>query len=87
MKIETGGIQNFYDNSQTGQTKPARKISDIDADASLDINYTQIIETALNTPAQDPGAVQKAKNLLLSGMLDSPENTRDAAENIIKFGF
>jgi hypothetical protein len=87
MKIETGGIQNFYDNSQTGQTKPARKISDIDADASLGINYTQIIETALNTQAQDPDAVQKAKNLLLSGSLDSPEYTRAAAENIIKFGF
>ncbi len=87
MKIETGGIQNFYDNSQTGQTKPARQISDIDADASLGINYTQIIETALNTQTQDPDAVQKAKDLLLSGNLDSPQNIRDAAVNIMKFGF
>ena len=87
MKIETGGIQNFYDNSQTGHTKPARQIADIDADASLRSTYIKIIETAINTPAQGPDAVQKAKGLLDSDMLDSAQNAREAAESIIKFGF
>ena len=87
MKIETGGIQNFYDNLQTGQAKPARTNSDIDADASLATDYAQIIDKALNTQPQEADAVQNAQNLLLSGLLDSPKNIRAAAQNIIKFGF
>lgn len=56
------------------------------ADASLQTSYDTVIEKAQQAPAEDVNAVERARQLILSGELDSPENIRKAAENIAKFG-
>ncbi len=55
-------------------------------DASLQVTYDSLIEKAQQIPSEDPNAVQRARQILLSGQLDSPENIRAAAENIVRFG-
>ena len=55
-------------------------------DVSLQVDYAPLIDKAMQTPQPDDTAVQQAKQLLLSGRLDTPENIRAAAENIIMFG-
>ena len=54
--------------------------------ASVDVRYESLIEKAMQTPTENPSAVEQAKQLLLSGQLDNPENIRAAAEAMIKFG-
>lgn len=56
------------------------------ADASLQVSHDALIEKAQQAPAEDTDAVTRARQLILSGELDSPENIRKAAENIAKFG-
>ena len=55
-------------------------------DASLQVTYDSLIEKAQQIPPEDANAVQRARRILLSGQLDSPENIRAAAENIVRFG-
>jgi hypothetical protein len=55
-------------------------------DASLQVTYDSLIEKAKEMPRQEADAVERARRLLLSGQLESPENIRAAAENIAKFG-
>ena len=56
------------------------------ADASLQVSCEPLLERAQQTPVDDANALERARQLLMSGQLDSPENIRKAAENIIDFG-
>ena len=85
-KININQIPDFRESSsskQAGQTKhPAGE----PVDASLQIQYASLIEQAVKSPPDDTDTVTQARELLLSGRLDTPDNIRQAAENIIKFG-
>ncbi len=50
------------------------------------MNTFALIEKALQEPESDAQRVHKARELLLSGQLESPESIRQAAENIVKYG-
>jgi len=52
----------------------------------LQVSYDSLIEQAKQIPPEDASVVQRARELLLSGQLDNPENIRAAAEAIVKFG-
>ncbi len=56
------------------------------ADVSIQVDYGSFIDKAMQIQQTDARAVQRARELLLSGRLESTENIRAAAENIIKFG-
>ncbi|MHC4622272.1 MAG: hypothetical protein ACYS4W_00040 [Planctomycetota bacterium] len=86
MEIDVNGIQDFCENSSSRQLNPARALSDNKIDASLRVNYASLIDEAMQTPHADASTIQQAQELLLSGQLESPENIREAAENIIRFG-
>jgi len=86
MKIESNGIQDFFEKPQSKQTGSARALSNQDADASLRVNYAFIMDKAKQIPPPDTKSVQQARELLLSGRLESPQNIRKASENIIRFG-
>lgn len=60
----------------------------IQADASLELNCQTLIEGVARklTDADDAAIVERARQLLLSGQLDTPENIRQAAQNILKYG-
>ena len=70
----------------SGQPKSARAIPDKHADVSIQVNYASLIDKAVQEPEGDAQRVQQARELLLSGELESPENIREAAEGIVKYG-
>ena len=85
-KIENNQIQDLLAKALTNRVNPAQSTGNIEADASLQVNYAALISTAMLEPADDTEVVQAAKELLLSGKLDTPENIREAADNIITYG-
>ena len=85
-KVESNQIPDFFDRSSSKESNPTGAHSDIDADVSVHVNYASFIERAMQIPETDATAVQRARELLVSGELASPENTRKAAEYITDFG-
>lgn len=85
-KIDPNQIQGFLEKSSSRQPDSANAIPDKDVDISLQVDYAPLINKAMQIPQADAQAVQRAQELLLSGRLESPENIRAAAENIISFG-
>ena len=53
---------------------------------SIQVDYGSFIDKAMQIQQTDARAVQRARELLLSGRLESPENIRAAAKDIVKFG-
>jgi hypothetical protein len=85
-KINTNQISDFMDKPVSKQPNTTGAVPDINTDVSIDVNYASLINKAIQVPEADTQAVQRAKELLKSGKLESPENIKQAAENIIKFG-
>ncbi len=86
-KIDTSQIQDILGKSSSGQPDSAKAPSNIGADASLQLDYDSFIDRAMQTtPQTDAEAVRHAQELLLSGELESQQNIRAAAENIVNFG-
>ena len=85
-KINNNPIQDFFDGT-VKQPSQAKAPANNSEDASIQINYADLIEKATEKIDDDAQAVAKAKELLESGQLDNPELIRQAAENIIKFGY
>jgi hypothetical protein len=57
-----------------------------DSDATIQVDFADILNQARQAEEADSDAVEKARALLLSGRLTSPENVRAAAENILNLG-
>lgn len=85
-KIGNNQVPGLWDGQSARQPAQARPSQGAPADASLQINHAALIEKAVNSPTDDSDAVQRARRLMLSGQLDTPENIRQAAANIINFG-
>ena len=84
-KIDTNQIPDILGKSSSKQPDSAKTPTNDGVDASLQVNYASLIEKAKQTSQTDSKAVQLAQELLLSGQLESPENIRAAAEDIVKF--
>jgi hypothetical protein len=56
------------------------------ADASLQTDFASLVENAGQPPQTDALAVRRARELLDSGQLDTPQNIRAAAQNIVDYG-
>lgn len=56
------------------------------SDATIQVEFADILNRAKQAEEADSDAVQKARELLLSGRLTSPENIRAAAESILNTG-
>jgi len=85
-KVDTNQIQGFLEKSSSRQPNSAAALPANDADVSVQVNYASFIDKAMQTPQTDSQAVQKARELLLSGQLESPGIIQQAAKNIITFG-
>jgi osmotically-inducible protein OsmY len=73
------------DSASVGNAGPSRDPLDV----SLQVDYGTLIEEAKSAeadPRADAEAVTEARELLLSGQLETPENIRSAAENIVRLG-
>ncbi len=85
-RISTNQIRHIvseatYDPGGAGMVAPIERI-----DASLQVNYQELIERAAVRPAEDAAAVEKAREMLASGELDSAEMIRGAAAKMMEFG-
>ncbi len=85
-KINNNQVPDILKESSSRQPEPSGDPVDNQVDASLQVTYDSLIEKAKEMPAEDTDAVERARRLLLSGRLESPENIRAAAENIAEFG-
>ncbi|MHC4556828.1 MAG: hypothetical protein ACYS80_05930 [Planctomycetota bacterium] len=68
------------------QPNSAGALPDNDADVSVQVNYASLIDQATQSPQTDTQLVQQARELLLSGELESLPRIRDAIEDILAFG-
>ncbi len=85
-KINNNNINDFVEKPPPNQPNPAGHLTGKDDDVRVQVDCASLIEKAMQPPQTDTDAVQQARELLLSGQLETPENIRQAAENIIKFG-
>ncbi len=85
-KIENNQVPNILKESSAMQSGPSNTPAKTGLDALLQVSYDSLIEQAKQIPPEDNSVVQQARELLLSGQLDNPENIRAAAEAIVTFG-
>jgi 1,4-dihydroxy-2-naphthoyl-CoA synthase len=57
-----------------------------ESDATLQVDFADLVNEAIQTDESEVEAVQKARELLQSSRLTTPANIRSAAENILTFG-
>jgi hypothetical protein len=85
-KINNNQISDILNDSSARQAGQAKVSASNNEDALLQISYDALIEKANQAKPEEGDAVQRARQLLLSGELEKPENIRDAAENLLTFG-
>ena len=85
-KVDNNQIPNLLEKMPSKLPSPPTPASGNDADVSVQVDYASFIDAAMQTPKTDSQAVEKVRKLLLSGQLESPENFKQAAENIITYG-
>ena len=87
--IDKIGINNqplIESGSSSGQPNPPGAIRGNDVDVSVQVDYASLVDMAMQPPKTDDQLVRQARELLLSGKLDSMDIIRGAAENILKYG-
>ncbi len=85
-KVDTNQIQSFLAKSSSRLPNTAAALTGNNADVTVQVDYASFIDSAMKIPQTDSQVIEQAKALLLSGQLESPENIKKAAENIITFG-
>ena len=85
-KITNNQVSDILNELAVKRTGGMRSGDDSRADASLDISYASLLEQAGQETVDDAKIVERARQLLLSGQLDRPENIRKAAQNILERG-
>ena len=85
-RINNNQVRDILKESSSRQSEPSMSSANNQIDALLQVNYQSLIEKAKQLPQEDTDAVERARELLLAGQLESPENIQKAAENIVKFG-
>ncbi|PKL50656.1 MAG: hypothetical protein CVV39_00970 [Planctomycetes bacterium HGW-Planctomycetes-1] len=85
-KIENNPASDILKEQSSRISETSKGSANNQTDASLQISSNSLVEKAKQVPTEDANAVQQARQLLLSGKLDTPENIRAAAESIVKFG-
>ena len=85
-KVDSNQIQGFLEKSSSRQPSSAAALPGNEVDVSVQVNYASFIDRAIQAPQTDSQAVRQARELLLSGQLENPENIQQTAENIITFG-
>jgi hypothetical protein len=85
-KININTNQPLFETETSTQQNAKSSSAEINTDASLQLDNTSLLDSAMQNTQTEPNLVQNAKEALLSGKLDSFDNIMKAAENILKFG-
>ena len=84
--IQNSQITQAMGRNTVPHTDATNKTAVDRSDATLQADFTDLINQAIQPSETETDAVQRARALLQSGQLTSLENIRSAAENIITFG-
>ncbi|MFA5239033.1 MAG: hypothetical protein WC476_04905 [Phycisphaerae bacterium] len=85
-KINNNQVPDILKELSARQPSSSGTPAKTESDALLQVSYDAVIERAKQFTPDDAGAVNRARELLLSGQLDSPEFMRAAAEAMVRFG-
>jgi hypothetical protein len=85
-KIDKNQISEIMANIASRQNRSTENTAKSCPDASLQIDCAALIKQATETPQTDANAIERARKLLSSGQLDSADNYKKAAENILRLG-
>lgn len=85
-KIQANQIRELLEALSSGPPNPDSAIPNNDADVSVQVNHASLIKQAIQASEAQDDVVGEARKLLRSGKLESPENIREAADNIVTFG-
>jgi len=85
-EVGTNNIRDFLEKSSSRPPNSAGALPNDDGDVSVEVSYASLIDNAMQSPETDTQAVQRARELMLSGQLESPESVQEAAENIVNYG-
>ncbi|MHC4326448.1 MAG: hypothetical protein ACYSUX_19445 [Planctomycetota bacterium] len=89
MQIDPTNNLNFQNLADSLYSQPAqtdKRSPSVSANDDVQTEYSAIIKKAMQQPEPDPDAIARCKELIDSGLLDSPENVESAAENFLRFG-
>lgn len=84
--IKNNHVTHMMGINATPRTDAANQPAADDSDATLQVNFANMVNQALQATETDADAVEKARELLQSNRLTTPENIRSAAESIVTFG-
>lgn len=85
-KIDANQIGEILEKSAAQLPDPNNIRTSDTTDASLQADFASLIENAAQPPQTDANDVQRARELLESGQLDTPQNIIAAAQNIAEYG-
>ena len=68
------------------QNRSAVSRSGEDVDISIDMSFDSLVDQALQEPRISDDDVRIARELLLSGRIETPQGIRAAAKNILELG-
>ncbi len=72
--------------SSTGQPNTPGALRGNGVDVSIQVNYASLVDKAMQPPKTDNQRVQQARELLLSGRLESDDIIEGAVKNLLKYG-
>jgi len=84
-KIDLNQVNNFPEKPAQTSPNTQQNTKEEKIDASLQVSYADLINKA-KQPESDASLVQKARKLIETGQLETSQNIKEAAENIIKLG-
>ena len=84
-KIHTNQIRELLEELSSRQPNSPAGPANNNQDVSVQVNYASLIDQAMQAPPPDDDVIAKARELVLSGKLESKENCKAAAENIVMF--
>ena len=85
-RIQTNQLRELLEELSSRRPNAGGPVQKNNADVSVQVNYNSLIEKALQPSKSDGDIVKQARNLIISGKLESPKNCKEAAENIAQFG-
>jgi hypothetical protein len=85
-KVNTSQLQDILANAFAKEARNTEPGQSRPADASLQADCAELIKQAAAACSDDNTNLQKVKELLESGKLETPENISQAAQNITKLG-
>ncbi|MFA5552970.1 MAG: hypothetical protein WCZ89_06395 [Phycisphaerae bacterium] len=85
-KIDKTHISELMAELTSKQPRSADKTDKNSLDASVQIDYASLIKKATEIPESNIDKIETARQLINSGLLESAENYKQAANNMLVFG-